>query len=76
MQLAWWLRRCRAFSRGERSQGDIQRGELQVVVRSLYSVRHKARQAYSEDARDFYKFFFSASRPTTLIQRRGWKPVT
>jgi ADP-ribose pyrophosphatase YjhB (NUDIX family) len=31
---------------------------IQVGVRSLYSVRHKAKHAYSEDARDFYKFFF------------------
>ena len=31
---------------------------IQVGVRSLYSVRHKAQHAYSEDARDFYKFFF------------------
>ena len=31
---------------------------IQVGVMSLYSVRHKAKHAYSEDARDFYKFFF------------------
>lgn len=31
---------------------------IQVGVSSLYSVRHKAKHAYSEDARDFYKFFF------------------
>ena len=31
---------------------------IEVVVRSLYSVRHKAKHAYSQDARDFYKFFF------------------
>jgi ADP-ribose pyrophosphatase YjhB (NUDIX family) len=31
---------------------------IQVAVKNLYSVRHKAKHAYSEDARDFYKFFF------------------
>ena len=31
---------------------------IEVVARSLYSVRHKAKHAYSQDARDFYKFFF------------------
>ena len=31
---------------------------IKVGVMSLYSVRHKAKHAYSEDARDFYKFFF------------------
>ena len=31
---------------------------IQVVVGSLYSVRHKAKHGYSQDDRDFYKFFF------------------
>ena len=31
---------------------------IQVAVKNLYSVRHKAKHAYTEDARDFYKFFF------------------
>jgi ADP-ribose pyrophosphatase YjhB (NUDIX family) len=31
---------------------------IQVAVKNLYSVRHKAKHVYTEDARDFYKFFF------------------
>ena len=31
---------------------------IQVAVKSLYSVRHKAKHPYTEDPRDFYKFFF------------------
>lgn len=37
---------------------------LAVAARSLYSVRHKAKQPYEPDARDFYKLFF-------LCERRG-----
>ena len=31
---------------------------LEVVVRKLYAVRHKAKHHYKQDVRDFYKFFF------------------
>jgi ADP-ribose pyrophosphatase YjhB (NUDIX family) len=35
---------------------------LRVKARRLYGVRHKASQAYSPDARDFYKMFFLCER--------------
>ena len=35
---------------------------LEVEVKHLYSVRHKAKQAYEPDARDFYKLFFLCER--------------
>src|SRR5258708_2145632 len=35
---------------------------LTVSARSLYSVRHKAKQPYAPDARDFYKLFFLCDR--------------
>lgn len=35
---------------------------LNVVVRQLYSVRHKAKGTYEPDARDFYKMFFLCDR--------------
>jgi ADP-ribose pyrophosphatase YjhB (NUDIX family) len=35
---------------------------LTVSARSLYSVRHKAKQPYDPDARDFYKLFFLCDR--------------
>ncbi len=35
---------------------------LEVSVRHLYHVRHKAKQAYEPDARDFYKLFFICER--------------
>ena len=31
---------------------------IEVLVRSLYSVKQKDKHTYSQDARDFYKFFF------------------
>jgi ADP-ribose pyrophosphatase YjhB (NUDIX family) len=33
-----------------------------VTARRLYAVRHKARQPYAPDARDFYKLFFLCER--------------
>lgn len=35
---------------------------LNVSARRLYSVRHKAKQPYEPDARDFYKLFFLCER--------------
>jgi ADP-ribose pyrophosphatase YjhB (NUDIX family) len=35
---------------------------LTVSARNLYSVRHKAKQPYDPDARDFYKLFFLCDR--------------
>ena len=35
---------------------------LTVSARNLYSVRHKAKQSYDPDARDFYKLFFLCDR--------------
>ncbi|NEV77420.1 NUDIX hydrolase [Rhodopseudomonas sp. BR0C11] len=35
---------------------------IAVSARSLYSVRHKAKQPYQPDARDFYKLFFICER--------------
>lgn len=35
---------------------------IAVSARSLYSVRHKAKQPYEPDARDFYKLFFICER--------------
>ncbi|HWH16836.1 MAG TPA: NUDIX hydrolase [Allosphingosinicella sp.] len=35
---------------------------LAVAARGLYSVRHKAKQPYDPDARDFYKLFFLCER--------------
>jgi len=36
----------------------LEEASLLVEVRSLYSVRHKAKHHYEADARDFYKLFF------------------
>ena len=40
----------------------LEEAGLRVTARHLYSVRHKARQAYEPDARDFYKLFFLCER--------------
>ncbi len=42
----------------------LEEAGLAVTARSLYSIRHKAKQPYEPDARDFYKIFF-------LCERRG-----
>lgn len=39
---------------------------LDVAVRQLYSIRHKAKGRYEPDARDFYKMFFLCDRIGTL----------
>jgi len=44
---------------------------LDVVVRQLYSVRHKARRSYVPDARDFYKMFFLCDRVGALTLEAG-----
>lgn len=36
----------------------LEEASIEVTVTSLYSVRHKARHPYDQDARDFYKLFF------------------
>ena len=40
----------------------LEEAGMPVEVRHLYSVRHKAKQAYEPDARDFYKLFFLCER--------------
>jgi len=44
---------------------------LCVAARSLYSVRHKAKQPYSPDARDFYKLFFLCEQLDTRAPYAG-----
>jgi ADP-ribose pyrophosphatase YjhB (NUDIX family) len=44
---------------------------LRVSARSLYSVRHKAKQPYDPDVRDFYKLFFLCDRIDAGIPRFG-----
>ena len=44
---------------------------IEVTVTSLYSVRHKAKHDYDEDARDFYKFFFLCERKDDSMPRPG-----
>jgi ADP-ribose pyrophosphatase YjhB (NUDIX family) len=48
---------------------------LYVAARSLYSVRHKAKQPYSSDARDFYKLFFLCERLDMRAPRAGSEAV-
>lgn len=36
----------------------MEEAAIEVEVKSLYSVRHKAKHHYAQDARDFYKLFF------------------
>lgn len=40
----------------------LEEAGVEVAVRHLYSVRHKAKQPYEQDARDFYKLFFLCER--------------
>jgi ADP-ribose pyrophosphatase YjhB (NUDIX family) len=40
----------------------LEEAGLIVSARHLYSVRHKAKQPYEPDARDFYKLFFLCER--------------
>jgi ADP-ribose pyrophosphatase YjhB (NUDIX family) len=44
---------------------------LKVSARNLYSVRHKAKQPYDPDARDFYKLFFLCDRIDAARPRSG-----
>lgn len=44
---------------------------LRVDVRALYGVRHKAKQPYEPDARDFYKLFFLCDRDDAAAPRPG-----
>lgn len=44
---------------------------LAVTARGLYSVRHKAKQLYEPDARDFYKLFFLCERADAAQPRAG-----
>jgi ADP-ribose pyrophosphatase YjhB (NUDIX family) len=44
---------------------------LAVEVRALYGVRHKAKQPYEPDARDFYKMFFLCGREGRGAPRPG-----
>ena len=40
----------------------LEEAGLAVSARRLYGLRHKAKQAYEPDARDFYKLFFLCER--------------
>ena len=40
----------------------LEEAGVEVTVRHLYGLRHKAKQAYEPDARDFYKLFFLCER--------------
>jgi ADP-ribose pyrophosphatase YjhB (NUDIX family) len=44
---------------------------LAVQASQLYSVRHKAKQPYEPDARDFYKMFFLCRRKDQTVPRAG-----
>lgn len=44
---------------------------LTVTASKLYSIRHKAKQPYEPDARDFYKLFFLCERADTAAPRAG-----
>jgi ADP-ribose pyrophosphatase YjhB (NUDIX family) len=44
---------------------------IQASVTGLYSVRHKAKQAYEPDIRDFYKMFFLCRRVDESLPEPG-----
>ena len=48
---------------------------LRVSARRLYGVRHKAKQPYAPDARDFYKMFFLCERTDASAPRAGIETV-
>lgn len=48
---------------------------IAVDVRALYSVRHKARQDYEPDARDFYKLLFLCTRADDAALRPGSETI-
>lgn len=53
----------------------LEEAGIVVAVRSLYSVRHKARQPYEPDARDFYKLFFLCERSDRATPLAGKEVV-
>jgi ADP-ribose pyrophosphatase YjhB (NUDIX family) len=44
---------------------------LKVSARRLFGVRHKAKQPYDPDARDFYKLFFLCERQDAAAPKAG-----
>ncbi|MGR9190463.1 NUDIX hydrolase [Rhizobium leguminosarum] len=44
---------------------------LRVSATRLYSIRHKAKQPYDPDARDFYKLFFLCERQDEIAPQAG-----
>ncbi|ANK86160.1 MULTISPECIES: hypothetical protein [unclassified Rhizobium] len=44
---------------------------IRVSATGLYSVRHKAKQPYDPDARDFYKLFFLCKRQDEMARQAG-----
>jgi ADP-ribose pyrophosphatase YjhB (NUDIX family) len=44
---------------------------VKVSARRLFGLRHKAKQAYDPDARDFYKLFFLCERQDGTPPRPG-----
>lgn len=48
---------------------------LRVSARRLYGVRHKAKQPYAPDARDFYKMFFLCDRNDASAPQAGNETV-
>jgi ADP-ribose pyrophosphatase YjhB (NUDIX family) len=48
---------------------------LRVSTRRLYGVRHKAKQPYAPDARDFYKMFFLCDRTDARLPQTGLETI-
>lgn len=48
---------------------------LRVAPGALYSVRHKAKHAYAQDVRDFYKIFFVCERLDQGAPRCGGETI-
>lgn len=50
------------LTRGQNRERSWKTNGVQVSSGRLYSVRHKAKYAYTQDVRDFYKLFFLCER--------------
>ncbi len=48
---------------------------ISVAARRLYAVRHKAKQPYEPDARDFYKMFFLCDRLDFVEPKPGLETI-
>ena len=44
---------------------------IDVEVRQLFSIRHKAKGPFNPDARDFYKFYFLCERVSEALPKAG-----